>query len=403
MPYVAVHHPEKCRRCGACSEIVDCPGADELICIGCGACVQVCPHQALELVEEPRTRRIAIEVNGEMALVPERVSVKEALKEAGYPVATAPGEPGLFAPCQVGGCWSCAVEVDGAVRLACRTIARNGMRIRTELPQGHVPRRIIMNFSAHAAGGVGTPWQVRNQGSFYLEVVCFAAGCNLRCPQCQNWLIAHRGRGQALAPGQAARSLTLERRRFNLDRMTISGGESTLNRTWLVQFIAELKRLNPDGEARFHVDTNGSLLSHDYIDELVAAGMTDIGIDLKALETDTFMRISGVEDGALAYKYKETAWEAVAYLVSRYGGTVFTGVGIPYNRSFVSESEIAQMGQRLVDIDPSVQVTVLNYRPEFRSSIVVPSGNEMATIRQVLRDIGLTTVLAQTEGGNIGP
>ena len=36
MPYVAVHHPEKCHRYGICSEIVDCPGADDVICIGVG-------------------------------------------------------------------------------------------------------------------------------------------------------------------------------------------------------------------------------------------------------------------------------------------------------------------------------------------------------------------------------
>ena len=78
MPYVAVHDPGKCTRCGACAEVVACPGAEELICIGCGACVLVCPNQALQLVEEPRQRRVAIEINGELALVPERISVKEA-------------------------------------------------------------------------------------------------------------------------------------------------------------------------------------------------------------------------------------------------------------------------------------------------------------------------------------
>ena len=403
MPFIAVHHPEKCHRCGVCSEIVDCPGSDELICIGCGACVLTCPHQALELVEEPRQRKVTIEVNGDMAVVPELISVKEALKESGYPVATSPQEPGLFAPCEVGGCWSCAIEIDGVVRLACRTIVRNGMRIRTELPQDYVPRRIIINFSGHPAGGVGTPWQARSNHSSYLEVVCFAAGCNFRCPQCQNWLITYRGRGEALTPKQAAQRLSLVREQLRLNRMTISGGESTLNRAWLTQFVAELKRLNPDPDARFHVDTNGSLLTHDYIDELAKAGMTDIGIDLKALETDTFMRITGLKDKDVAEKYKETAWEAVRYLIHNYSEKVFAGVGIPYNRSFISISEVRLMGQRLLSIDPSVQVTVLNYRPEFRSNIVMPRDSEMVALRDMLQQLGLRTVLAQTTTGNIGP
>lgn len=402
MPYVAVHHPDKCRRCGVCGEIVDCPGAAEMICIGCGACVLSCPHQALELVEEPRKRRVTIEVNGDLAWVPERVSVKEALQEAGFPVASSPAEAGLFAPCEVGGCGSCAVEVDGVVRLACRTAVRNGMRVRTELPEGYIPRRIVMNFSPHGAGGVGTPWQVKREHG-YLEVVCFTAGCNFRCPQCQNWLVAYRGRGEAITPQQAARQLTWARRQYRLNRMAVSGGESTLNRPWLIQFVAALRRLNPDPEAHFHVDTNGSLLSHDYVDELVDAGMTDIGIDLKGLETDTFMRITGLTDRALVEQYRETAWEAVRYLVTSYADRVFTGVGIPYNQDFISVEEVHRMGLKLLAITPSVQVSLLNYRPEFRSNIVMPSDSEMASVREVLRDVGLETVLAQTTRGNIGP
>jgi pyruvate formate lyase activating enzyme len=185
--------------------------------------------------------------------------------------------------------------------------------------------------------------------------------------------------------------------------MTISGGESTLNRAWLIQFVAELKRLNPDPYARFHIDTNGSLITHDYIDELIKAGMTDIGIDLKALETDTFMRITGLKDRALSEKYKETAWEAVRYLRHNYSDRVFTGVGIPYNRGLISTSEISCMGQRLLDIDPAVQITLLDYLPAFRSNIDPPSDSEMMALREMLQQLGLRTVLAQTTKGMIGP
>jgi pyruvate formate lyase activating enzyme len=402
MPYVAVHHPEKCHQCGICTEIIACPGADELICIGCGACVLACPHQALELVEVPRERKLTIEVNGNIAIVPERITVKEALKEAGYPLAMFPEEPGLFAPCEVGGCGSCIVEVDGVAQLACRTIVSNGMRIKTALPQDYVPRRIIMNFTGHPAGGVGTPRQVRSRHSTtYIEAICFAAGCNFRCPQCQNWPITYTGRGEALSPKQAAQKLSFLRAQLKLNRMAISGGESTLNRAWLIQFVAELKRLNPDPDAHFHVDTNGSLITHDYIDELIKAGMTDIGIDLKALETDTFMCITGLKDRALSERYKETAWEAVRYLRHNYSDRVFTGVGIPYNRGLISTSEIGRMGQRLLDIDPAVQITLIDYLPAFRSNIDPPSDSEMMALREMLQQLGLRTVLAQTTKGNI--
>ncbi|MDO8785796.1 MAG: hypothetical protein Q7J12_06210, partial [Syntrophales bacterium] len=101
--------------------------------------------------------------------------------------------------------------------------------------------------------------------------------------------------------------------------------------------------------------------------------------------------------------YKDTAWEAVKYLTNNYHEKVFVGVGIPYNRGFTSPSEISRMGQRLLEIDPSLQVTVLNYRGEFRSSIVKPKDVEMMAIRDILRDMGLKTVIVQTTAGNIGP
>ena len=403
MPYVAVHHQEKCRQCGACGEMVACPGAEELICIGCGACVLACPHQALELVEALREKEVTIEINGKSTAVPEQISVKDALIEAGYQLAVSHREPGLFAPCEVGGCGSCAVEIDGVVKLACRTMVREGMRIGTELPEGYVPRRIVVNFQGHSMGGVGTPRQSQGNNGFYLEAVCFTGGCNLRCPHCQNWPITYLGQGEALTPQEAALRLTMIREELELNRMTVSGGESTLNRHWLTMFLREMKTLNPDPDARFHIDTNGSLLIPDYLDELIDAGMTDIGIDLKALETDTFMRITGLSDRNLAQNYKETAWEAVRYLIHNYPEKVFVGVGIPYNRGFTSPSEISRMGQRLFEIAPSLQVTVLNYRREFRSNIVKPKDMEMMVIRDILRDMGLKTVIVQTTAGNIGP
>jgi pyruvate formate lyase activating enzyme len=218
------------------------------------------------------------------------------------------------------------------------------MKIKTELPKDYVPKRVVPHFSGHPIGGVGTPWESRQEGSFYnglfyIEAVCFTAGCNFRCPQCQNWPITYRGRGEVLTPRETAQRLTELRKAIKVNRMTISGGECTLNRAWLVQLIKELKKLNPEPQAHFHVDTNGSLLTHDYIDELVVAGVTDIGIDLKALETGTFMQITGLKDKNTAERYKETAWEAVKYLIRNYSDKVFTGVGIPYNKELTSLTE----------------------------------------------------------------
>ena len=197
--------------------------------------------------------------------------------------------------------------------------------------------------------------------------------------------------------------MTINRQRFGVNRMTISGGESTLNRPWLTQYLKELKRFNLDKHARLHVDTNGSILTNDYIDELAEAGMTDVGIDLKALDTASFMRITGLKNRDLAEKYKETAWEAVKY-VHQSHKEVFLGIGIPYNRHLISIEEIREMGERILSIDPAIQVGVLDYHAEFRRrDILRPEYGEMEQVYTTLKRVGLKTVLCQTAYGYIGP
>jgi pyruvate formate lyase activating enzyme len=348
-------------------------------------------------------KEVSIELNGKIVNVPEGITVKRALEIGGYKVLKYPEKGSLFAPCEVGGCWSCVVEVNNEPKPACITPVRKGLRINSELPQNYVPKRIIHGFSGHTAGGVGTPYWLKDHHG-YIETACFAAGCNLRCPQCQNWETTYKGKGKPLTPSEAAELMTASRKKVGVDRMAVSGGESTLNRRWLVEYVSALKELNPDSNARIHVDTNATILTGDYIDMLVEAGMTDIGPDLKGYYPSTFMQITGIEDKGLAEKYLNTAWEAVQYLIESFKDSVFTGVGIPYNKELISLQEIGLMGKRLFEIDPEIQVCVLDYRPEFkRLDLVKPQLNEMVQIHKILTSKGLKTVICQTEYGHIGP
>jgi pyruvate formate lyase activating enzyme len=278
------------------------------------------------------------------------------------------------------------------------------MAIETGLPADYAPRRIVHGPQAHAVGGKATPWWLKGERR-YIEVAIWAAGCNLRCPQCQNFATTYDGTGQPLTPGEAAALVTQARHRYGVDRMAISGGEATLNRPWLVQYFRALKALNPDPQARLHLDSNGTLLTPGYVDELVReAAVTDIGVEPKAVEVATFQRITGIADAALAERYLETAWRAIEYVSATYAGRVFLGVGMPYNRALVGLDEVEAFGRRLAGIDPDVQLCVLDYFPTFRRrTLRRPAPSEMLAVKRLLEGVGLRTVVVQTAIGHLGP
>jgi pyruvate formate lyase activating enzyme len=411
--YVCRRDSKECKDCGFCTEHFVCPGVGkpsierfETACVDCGICLIACPYKAVQRVRDTIPRKqVKINIDGTEFAVPERITTKRALELLGLEFSRFPETNSIFAPCETGGCFACAMTINGEVKPSCVTPVKDGMSISLELPEGYIPLRRVSGFMPHPLGGVGTPWWVKKSGQRFVEVACFTHGCNLRCPQCQNYTVTYDNVAEPLTPLEAAAVLTAERNKYGVNRMAISGGEPTLNKEWLIRFFQELKRLNPDSEARLHLDTNATVLTSEYVDRLVDAGVTDIGPDLKGLRTETFMKITGITDRGLADRYLKNAWSIVEYIIKNYyPDQLFAGLGIPYNKYFITLDEIREIGERIAAINPNVQVCLLDYFPSFRrQDMNRPTVAEMREARETLLKTGLTTTLAQTTIGHLSP
>lgn len=168
--------------------------------------------------------------------------------------------------------------------------------------------------------------------------------------------------GYALNPAEAVSQLKLNPEEDSW--IGISGGEPTLNRKWLTETVRELRRAAPD--SRIQLDTNASLLTGGYIDELVEAGITDVSPDLKAYRLDTFMKVCAVQSTKRARMYLENSWRAVRYLHTAHGLHVFMAVSIPCHPRIHTLTELKEMATALVEINPEIPVTLIELQPAFR-------------------------------------
>ncbi len=377
--FVAVRGDD-CLHCGFCEDYIDCLRA-EAGCIGCGICLKGCPQGSRRLVVRPhRMAEIRCTVNGKPCITENAASVLDLLHELGETGAAGDvkGVSKDGACCGTGGCWSCAVLVDGALARSCVTPLREGMDIVTDSAAlGKVEsRRVVTVMRPHP----------------HHHPTIFVHGCNYQCGACHNWDMTFASRSRALTPGEAVSLLRLDPQQDYW--VGISGGEPTLNRRWLIDAVQKIRASGDD--LRIQLDTNASLLTPDYVDEVVRAGITDISPDLKALNLGPFMQLSGITVPETARRYLDASWHAVRYLCQAYRGRVFTAVSLPYHPAIHSARELAEIAGALVAIDPAMPVTLIEYQPAFRTRdwpFIDPETMENA--RRILESAGLRRIVVQ--------
>lgn len=376
--FVAVRN-DNCLRCGFCRDYTACP-LEISGCIGCGACVIGCPQGARELrARNDAGKTIRFTLDGKTCAVKGPVSVFDALCELGRAVRThGPDERRIQALCGTGGCWSCSVSINGVLTRSCVTPLQEDMAIVTDpcVLQQHTPVRLVT--------------LMRPAPHYHPSI--FVHGCNYRCDLCHNWDLTFAARVQPRSPAETVRLLELSPETDYW--VGISGGEPTLSPHWLLETVRELRRAVPN--SRIQLDTNASLLTPELIDAVVAAGITDISPDLKALHLETFMKITGVACEKSAQLYLATSWNAVRYISEHHQDQVFMAVSLPCHPRIHSKAELYESAAALAKIDPEMRVTLIEYQPAFRKRDWPFLGQKvMEQARKIVESAGLRNVIVQ--------
>lgn len=126
-----------------------------------------------------------------------------------------------------------------------------------------------------------------------VSLVVFFAGCNIRCPYCQNSSLLPLDSGQMVLM-----SVLEERLRMGLDpvpqldAVVFTGGEPLLQPDAVIEAARLVKRHG----LRIMLDTNGTLL--DSAKKVLGSGLVDrVALDVKApLEAEEYGRVTGMPE-----------------------------------------------------------------------------------------------------------
>ena len=122
-----------------------------------------------------------------------------------------------------------------------------------------------------------------------ISVVVFTIGCNFRCPFCHNYrlVIPEKYPQEVFSENDILKYL--QNKKSLVDAVSITGGEPTLHKEQLVEFMRKVKKLG----FLLQLETNGT--SPDFISKVIAEGLVDyVAMDIKG-PIEKYPLLTGIE------------------------------------------------------------------------------------------------------------
>jgi len=162
------------------------------------------------------------------------------------------------------------------------------------------------------------------------------AGCNFKCRGC--FSVAREVVGECLSVDDlmhlVRRAIRQYYGREHVEEGVITGGEPTLKRRFLVKLVSRLREIAD----WIVLDTNGYLLTPEYLEELLKAGLSEVMFDLKAYDEHIHVWYTGFSN--------KKVLENIEYASKKVKITVNT-VLIP---DIVGEEEVEKIAKFIAEI-----------------------------------------------------
>lgn len=188
----------------------------------------------------------------------------------------------------------------------------------------------------------------------------FMAGCNFKCLHCQNWTIAHYPDTQSdihgwIDPAAMAREAVEHLhspggRWIHADRIFFSGGSATCSLPYVEAVVHAARAIDPS--VRVNYDTNGFMTEQSL--ERVLRFTTSITYDIRAVNNEVHQAMLGapvapvLRNAAIVAREKHKLWEFRILVVPK-----------------INEDEIEPICHFLANLDPTLPVCFLAFRPNF--------------------------------------
>jgi len=164
----------------------------------------------------------------------------------------------------------------------------------------HSFEELVDDVRRHSFAGERRRYHRFRRSSHDDAAVADCVGSNLRCAHDWGWcegIIDDPRAGRFYNPSDVVEQLEAICEEANLSKVRFSGMEPVMADDHLLRVLELLK---PTTGLDVQIDTNGMLLSHDYLKQLLEKRDVSIRLSFKGYNQETFARLAGVEKGCFA-------------------------------------------------------------------------------------------------------